>query len=99
MPENSQYEFRVKAVNSAGPGEPSLPSDPVLIQDQPGRPVIDMSKVKDITVKAGEDFTIKIPYSGGQPKPIADFFNDGREVFPDGERITVEVKRLQNQIN
>ncbi len=56
-----------------------------------------MTGIRDITVKAGEDFTIRIPYSGGQPKPIADFINGDREVFPDGERVTIEV--LEEQID
>ncbi len=77
-------------VNSAGPGEASRPSDVVLIQDQPGRPCIDLSAIKDITVRAGETFTIKIPFSGGNPKPIADFINGNRSIFED-DRTTIEV--------
>lgn len=66
LTENDQYEFRVKAMNSAGVGEPSKPSDVVIIQDEPGRPYIDLSTVKDITVKAGQEFKVNC-YSPLQP--------------------------------
>lgn len=29
--------FRVQAMNSAGLGQPSVPTDPVLLEDKPGR--------------------------------------------------------------
>lgn len=80
----------MRAVNNAGPGEPSRPTDPVLIQDSPGRPVIDLSAVKDITVRAGQEFTIRIPYSGANPKPSADFLNGDKTIFDD-DRIKIEV--------
>lgn len=31
------YVFRVQALNSAGPGQPSMPTDPILLEDKPGR--------------------------------------------------------------
>lgn len=31
------YVFHVQAVNSAGPGQPSMPTDPILLEDKPGR--------------------------------------------------------------
>lgn len=31
------YVFQVQAVNSAGPGQPSMPTDPILLEDKPGR--------------------------------------------------------------
>ena len=31
------YVFQVQAVNSAGPGQPSMPTDPVLLEDRPGK--------------------------------------------------------------
>lgn len=31
-----KYVFQVQAVNSAGPGQPSMPTDPVLLEDRPG---------------------------------------------------------------
>jgi len=92
LPENEQFEFRVKAVNTAGPGEPSRSAGPVLIQDGPGRPTIDLGAVKDIAVKAGEPFSIRVPYSGNNPKPTATFFNNELEIFDEGDRVKIEVQ-------
>lgn len=95
LEENEEYEFRVKAVNSAGEGEPSRPTEMVRIEEQPGRPCLDLSGVKDITVKAGDDFEIKIPFTGGNPKPIATVFNGSREIFGDDDRVKIEVIHFQ----
>ncbi|KAJ1363943.1 Twitchin [Parelaphostrongylus tenuis] len=88
--EKEEYEFRVIAVNSAGEGEPSKPSELVTIQEQPGRPVFDLSNLKDITVRAGETIQIKIPYTGGNPKPIVDLFNGSTPLF-ENDRTVVDV--------
>ncbi|MCP9266046.1 Twitchin [Dirofilaria immitis] len=91
LEENGEYEFRVKAINSAGEGEPSKPTDIVYIEEQPGRPCLNLSDVKDITIKAGEDFEIQIPFTGGNPKPTATVFNGVKEIFDGDDRINVEV--------
>ncbi|ULT95623.1 hypothetical protein L3Y34_004374 [Caenorhabditis briggsae] len=88
--EKEEYEFRVIAVNSAGEGEPSKPSDLVLIEEQPGRPIFDITNLKDITVRAGETIQIRIPYAGGNPKPIIDLFNGNSPIF-ENERTVVDV--------
>ena len=73
-----------------GESEPSRSSDIVLAQDEPGRPIIDLSNLKDITVRAGEPFEIKVPYSHGNPKPSAEFINGTSTVHED-DRIKIEV--------
>lgn len=88
--EKEEYEFRVIAVNSAGEGEPSKPSDLVIIEEQPGRPIFDITSLKDITVRAGETIQIRIPYAGGNPKPIIDVFNGNAPIF-ENERTVVDV--------
>lgn len=94
LPEKEEFEFRVKAVNSAGEGEPSRPTDIVTIEEQPGRPCLDLSALKDITVRAGETIEIKIPFTGGNPKPIAEVFNGNQEIYED-ERTKIEVRSSQ----
>lgn len=37
LPEGEEMQFRVIAENSAGPGEPSKPTQPVVIENQPGK--------------------------------------------------------------
>ncbi|OZC09937.1 hypothetical protein X798_03043 [Onchocerca flexuosa] len=95
LEENEEYEFRVKAVNLAGKSEPSRPTDMMRIEEQPGRPCLDLSGVKDMTVKAGEDFEIKIPFTGGNPKPIATIINGMKEIFGGDDRINIEEKEVQ----
>ncbi|KAK0400071.1 hypothetical protein QR680_003339 [Steinernema hermaphroditum] len=91
LEEKGSYEFRVIAVNSAGESDPSKPSDMVIIQEQPDRPCLDLSGLKDITVRAGETITFSIPYSGGNPKPTADVFNGNQEIYED-DRTSIKVE-------
>ncbi|CAK5074870.1 unnamed protein product [Meloidogyne enterolobii] len=91
LPEKEQFEFRVIAVNRAGEGEPSKPSDMVLTTDQPGRPILDLSGLKDITVRAGETITFTLPYSSGGAKPTVDVLNGGQTIFED-DRTTLQVE-------
>lgn len=91
LPEKEQFEFRVMAVNRAGEGEPSKPSDMVLTTDQPGRPILDLSGLKDITVRAGETITFTLPYSSGGAKPTVDVLNGGQTIFED-DRTTLQVE-------
>ncbi|KAL3123332.1 hypothetical protein niasHT_006030 [Heterodera trifolii] len=76
LPEKKQFEFRVRAVNEAGEGVLSMTSDLVFTTDQPGRPVFDLSNLKDTTVRAGETTTITLPCSSGGLKPNVDVLND-----------------------
>lgn len=91
LEEKEEYEFRVTAVNSAGKSEPSKPTDMIRIEEQQGCPCLDLSGLKDITVKAGDDFEIKIPYTGGNPKPMATIFNGVEEIFSGDDRVKIEV--------
>jgi Immunoglobulin I-set domain len=69
--ENHEYEFRVAAVNAAGQGPFSAASDLICCMPPRGPPKItsDLS-IRDMTVIAGEEFTITVPFTGNpQPKP------------------------------
>jgi hypothetical protein len=90
LTEKETYEFRIIAVNRAGESDPSKPSDSVYTQDQPSRPLLDLSGLKDITVRAGETITFSIPYTAGSAKPSVDAFNAGQPIFED-DRTTIEV--------
>ncbi|KAK3103159.1 hypothetical protein FSP39_016894 [Pinctada imbricata] len=94
LKEGDEYQFRVKAVNAAGPGEPSRPTKAVVVEEQPAKPVLNMSGVKDVTVKAGQNFQISIPYTGF-PKPTATWIN-GDEEIKDSPRVALKV--LDDQI-
>lgn len=73
LKEGEEYLFRVFAVNDVGSSDPSRPSNPIVIEEQPNKPVMDLGGVRDITVRAGEDFSIHVPYIGF-PKPTATWF-------------------------
>ncbi|GAU87381.1 hypothetical protein RvY_00244-2 [Ramazzottius varieornatus] len=72
LTEGDEYQFRVRAVNDAGESEPSKPVGPVKAENMPEKPHIDMGKIKDITVKAGQPFEIRVPYHG-YPQPTAEW--------------------------
>lgn len=91
LPEKEKFEFRVIAVNRAGESDPSKPSDIVIVEDQPGRPILDLSGLKDITVRAGETITFTLPYSSGRTKPTVDVFNGLQSIY-EGDRTTVDVQ-------
>ncbi|KAL8565325.1 hypothetical protein ACOMHN_029021 [Nucella lapillus] len=79
LPEGEEFQFRIRAENAAGLGEPSKHSNSVTIADQPEMPKLDLSRVKDITVKAGQDFRVAIPFSG-TPKPTAKWELNDKDV-------------------
>lgn len=79
------------AVNEAGKSKPSRPSVNVLVEEQPNKPCLDLSGVRDITVKAGEDFSIHIPYVGF-PLPTATWFNNDQIINDTDSRVHIQVK-------
>lgn len=76
LKEGENYVFRLIAVNEVGESEPSRSTLPIKIEEQANKPCMDLGAVRDITVRAGEDFSIHVPYMAF-PKPTAAWlFND-----------------------
>ena len=78
LTENHEYEFRVAALNAAGQGPWSDNSDPICCHPPLCGPKItsDLS-IRDMTVIAGEEFTITVPFNGSPiPKPSWNINND-----------------------
>ncbi|CAG0907236.1 unnamed protein product, partial [Cyprideis torosa] len=79
LEEGGEYEFRVIAVNKAGPGDPSEPSDVAIARPSRLAPVIGKKGLEDLTVKAGTPIRWELPIEGA-PKPKASWTVDGKPV-------------------
>ncbi|CAH1103156.1 unnamed protein product [Psylliodes chrysocephalus] len=86
LKEGETYQFRLIAVNDVGKSEPSKPSINIKIEEQPNKPRMDLGGVRDITVRAGEDFSIHVPYIGF-PKPTAAWFANDKHLDESDSRV------------
>ncbi|KAI5639981.1 immunoglobulin i-set domain-containing protein [Phthorimaea operculella] len=75
LKEGEDYQFRVIAVNEVGRSDPSKSTGDITIAEQPNKPCMDLGGIRDITVRAGEDFSIFVPYTGF-PQPTSTWFHD-----------------------
>uniref|UniRef100_A0A915DDF3 Twitchin n=1 Tax=Ditylenchus dipsaci TaxID=166011 RepID=A0A915DDF3_9BILA len=76
LKEGEEYEFRVKAVNKAGPGEPSDPSRKMLAKARFQKPKIDRTAMQTVTIKVGQNVDFKVPVSGEPPPTCVWTFKD-----------------------
>ncbi len=70
LKEDEQCQFRVRAKNSIGLSNPSRPTEVLTVKDQPEKPTFGITHVKDITVKAGQNYEIHVPFKAS-PLPTA----------------------------
>lgn len=89
LKEGDEYTFRVMAVNEVGRSQPSRPSNGILVEEQPNKPKLDLSGVRDITVRAGEDFSITIPFVAF-PKPHASWYSNDLILDDSDSRIFIQ---------
>ncbi|KAH8269759.1 hypothetical protein KR018_000421 [Drosophila ironensis] len=75
LKEGEEYSFRVIAENDVGRSDPSKPSQPITIEEQPNKPCMDLGGVRDIVCRAGDDFSIHVPYIAF-PKPNAFWYSN-----------------------
>ncbi|GBN75720.1 Twitchin [Araneus ventricosus] len=79
LKEGVQYEFRIRAVNKAGPGEPSDPTKPIIVKARFVKPFIIGDDLRNIVVKKGQ--TIKYDINiGGEPPPDIKWDTNGVEI-------------------
>ncbi|RWS00286.1 twitchin-like protein, partial [Dinothrombium tinctorium] len=90
LKEGEEYEFRVVAVNEIGESPPSKACPLVKVEEQPDKPRIDANAVKDITVKAGEEFQIVVPFTGF-PKPEATWTLNDKPISPNDKHFASKV--------
>ncbi|XP_037026622.1 twitchin-like isoform X2 [Bradysia coprophila] len=86
--EGHEYEFRVRAVNKAGPGEPSDATKPMVVKSRFVKPFITGDKLKKIVIKKGEQVKYEIRY-GGEPEPEVKWEKDAKILTSDN-RIKIE---------
>lgn len=88
--ENSTYEFRVRAVNRAGPGEPSDATKPIVAKSRFVKPFIIGDQLKNVVIKKNQQFKFDIKY-GGEPEPTVRWIKENKDIVPDkDERVTIE---------
>ncbi|XP_066556816.1 myosin-binding protein C, cardiac-type [Amia ocellicauda] len=83
LPTGEKMNFRVKAVNVAGPSAPTRLSQPVTIREIMQRPKIWIPRTLRQTVikKVGEMVNIVIPFQG-KPRPKVTWTKDGEPLDP-----------------
>ena len=89
LKEGGQYEFRVRAVNKAGPGNPSAPTKPVTAKARYVKPSIMIDDLGSIVVKAGSviKFDVRI---NGEPFPEVTWLQLGKPL-KENKRATIDV--------
>lgn len=90
LKEGSQYEFRVKAINKAGPSMPSDATKPIIAKCRFVKPFIIGDQLTNMVVKKGQVVKYDIKY-GGEPEPEVVWEKDKKELKEDADqRITVD---------
>jgi predicted phage tail protein len=79
LTENSKYRFRVKAVNKAGIGPPSEPSEEVTCKIRNAPPLIDRTNLDHIRVRIGEAIKLDVKITG-EPVPEKSWKLAGKEL-------------------
>nr|CAD7586386.1 unnamed protein product [Timema genevievae] len=90
LKEGTQYEFRIRAINKAGPGAPSDATKPIIAKARFVKPFIIGDDLINIVVKKGQVIKYDIKY-GGEPEPVPTWYQVGIELKEDPqERITID---------
>lgn len=92
--EGEQLEFRVRAVNAAGPGAPSKPTDLHLVKYKNLKPKIDRSNLKNTTIQCGKGCRFEVKVAGEPPPEIKWYFlgpkGDKEEELANGEHFKID---------
>lgn len=86
--EGQPYSFRVRAVNAAGPGEPSNETPTIIAKPRNLAPKIDRTNLNEIRVKAGMSFNFECKVTG-EPMPETKWLIKNKEIKSgDGVKVT-----------
>lgn len=94
--EGETYEFRVRAVNAAGPGLPSDATNPVTVKARNAPPKIDRTNLIPVRIKAGQNFTFDVDISG-EPVPKKKWLLKKKEITSGGS-ITIKMQDYHSKI-
>ncbi|PNF43664.1 hypothetical protein B7P43_G15461, partial [Cryptotermes secundus] len=97
LKEGTQYEFRIRAVNKAGPGEPSDATKPIIAKARFVKPFIIGDGLTNIVVKKGQVIKYDIKY-GGEPEPVPRWELTGKELVEDSQERTTIDKYERNTV-
>lgn len=82
LEEGNQYQFRVRAVNKAGPSDPSEQTKWHTAKARYLKPYIDRTHMQPLTVKAGLSISLDINIIG-EPAPTVSWRYNDRELLSD----------------
>lgn len=87
LEEGQQYKFRVKAVNKAGPSDPSEATNWHTAKARFLKPRIDRTNLNPVIVKAGLSVNLDVKVFGEPPATVQWFFKDTEIISDDTIRI------------
>jgi len=100
--EGEQLEFRVRAVNAAGPGTPSKPTDMHLVKWKNLKPKIDRANLKNVTIQVGKAHKYEVKVAG-EPAPECKWIflgkDDKEEELSDNDHVKINNKDYLTEFN
>ena len=90
LKEKQSVQFRVRAVNIAGPGAPSDATDIHVVKHRNLKPYIDRTNLKNIIIKGGRSHKYEVDVRGEPPPTITWTFGEAKVKLSDDEHIKIE---------
>ncbi|CAF0741448.1 unnamed protein product, partial [Didymodactylos carnosus] len=99
LPENGEFEFRVKAVNRAGESEPSGVTNRIKISEFPnGRKPTFTKKIADVNAAINSEVSFTADFESN-PAPEVKWYRNGMELSPSGRyRISTKPNELTSTL-
>ncbi|ETN78588.1 immunoglobulin I-set domain protein [Necator americanus] len=94
--EGTEYYYRVRAVNKAGPGDPCDHGNAVKIKAKPVAPEFPGGGIKDLRLKVGETIKYDVAITG-EPVPEVSWVVDGKPLKPVG-RVKMSTERGKTKL-